>query len=584
MGHCFSRNADRGIELPEDDPLNKDGPLTQEELDSLGQRFFTQMNGGANYHMNGGGARHFTKNNKMSNASGGQATATTMYHMDSSPSIFEHTTGTAMLYHPGSSNQLQQKSATIGSIASNSTQQRMVNTTRNNGVEQMVKVVAIYDYNNRVDGDINFRKGDIMILMDNSNNDWWFVEHRKNGVGYAPRNFLARIESLESEEWYAGKIQRSLAEKLVFASNLPRGTFLIRKREPSNEYALTINDSKGNSYEVKHYKIRPLDGGNGFYITTRKIFSNIRDLVAYYSRESGGLCSRLIFPAPKVAPGRAANARKARRWQLWEVWLGSWRGVVEVAIKTMKPGTMSVEAFLAEAQIMKQCNHPKLVRLYAVCTIGDPYYIITEFMINGSLLHYLRKDDHSLSAQALVDMCAQIANGMMYLESRKLVHRDLAARNVLVGEKISGVPEVKVADFGLARKLIGENIYEAQTGAKFPIKWTAPEAATFGNFTVKSDVWSYGILLYEIFTFGHVPYPGMHNREVIEQLELGYRMPRPNGCPDPIYQEMLKCWDRSPDKRPTFEYLFAFFDDYFVSIQPNYVPPSVQSMDVHNMN
>uniref|UniRef100_A0A914E150 Tyrosine-protein kinase n=1 Tax=Acrobeloides nanus TaxID=290746 RepID=A0A914E150_9BILA len=460
-----------------------------------------------------------------------------------------------------------------------------------------VKLIALYPYESRVDGDISFNKGDAMLLLDDSNNDWWFVKHPKNGVGYAPRNFIARSESLESEEWYTGKIPRSMAEKLVSAANLPRGTFLVRKRDCENEYALTINDSENSrayGCNVKHYKIKPLDGNLGYYITTRKIFNSIKELVRFYMEVSGGLCCKLTFPAPKIAPTRPDLSYDTQQnWEIprneiqlkqklgdgnfGEVWYGKWRGVVEVAIKTMKPGTMSPDAFLREAQIMKQCSHPKLVKLYAVCTKEEPFYIITEYMPNGSLLTYLRKEDNLLSLQALIDMSAQIANGMMYLEGRKLVHRDLAARNVLVGEKISGVPEVKVADFGLARKLMEEDIYEARTGAKFPIKWTSPEAAAYGNFTVKSDAWSYGILLYEIFTRGQVPYPGMHNREVIEQVELGYRMPRPSTCQEPIYAEMLKCWDKNPEKRPTFEYLYAFFDDYYVSCQPNYVPPSSEN-------
>ncbi|CAB3408663.1 unnamed protein product [Caenorhabditis bovis] len=458
-------------------------------------------------------------------------------------------------------------------------------------------LVALYQYESRADGDLSFQKGDAMYLLDNSNCDWWYVRHQRTGqTGYVPRNFVARQQTIESEEWFAGKIPRNRAERLVLSSNLPKGTFLIREREADGrEFALTIRDSddtRGGGGSVKHYKIKRLDNDHGFFITTRRTFRTLQELVRYYSDMADGLCCQLTFPAPRLAPPRPDLSHDTQQnWEIprnqlhlkrklgdgnfGEVWYGKWRGIVEVAIKTMKPGTMSPEAFLQEAQIMKQCDHPNLVKLYAVCTREEPFYIITEYMSNGSLLHYLRNDGNTLGIQALVDMAAQIANGMMYLEERKLVHRDLAARNVLVGDKISGVPVVKVADFGLARKLMEEDIYEARTGAKFPIKWTAPEAATCGNFTVKSDVWSYGILLYEIMTKGQVPYPGMHNREVVEQVDLGYRMPMPRGCPEQIYEEvMLKCWDKNPDRRPTFDTLYHFFDDYFVSTQPNYAPPS----------
>ncbi|KIH51184.1 src domain protein, partial [Ancylostoma duodenale] len=211
---------------------------------------------------------------------------------------------------------------------------------------------------------------------------------------------------------------------------------------------------------VKHYKIKRLDHDQGFFITTRRTFRTLQELVAYYSEMADGLCCQLTFPAPRIAPTRPDLSHDTQQnWEIprnqlqlkrklgdgnfGEVWYGKWRGIVEVAIKTMKPGTMSPEAFLGEAQIMKQCDHPNLVKLYAVCTREEPFYIITEYMCNGSLLHYLRNEGAALGIQALVDMAAQIANGMMYLEERKLVHRDLAARNVLVGEKISGVPVVK---------------------------------------------------------------------------------------------------------------------------------------------
>ena len=209
---------------------------------------------------------------------------------------------------------------------------------------------------------------------------------------------------------------------------------------------------------------------------------------------------------------------------------------------------------------MKKLRHPKLIQLYAVCTDSEPIYIVTELMKNGALLDYLHDKGKALQMQQLVDMAAQAAAGMAYLESESFIHRDLAARNVLVGENNI----CKIADFGLAR-VIETDLYTAREGAKFPIKWTAPEAAMMNKFSIKSDVWSFGILLVEVVTYGRIPYPGMTNAEVLQQVERGYRMPCPVGCNELLYTIMLDCWKSEPLERPTFETLQWRLEDFFVN-------------------
>ena len=303
---------------------------------------------------------------------------------------------------------------------------------------------------------------------------------------------------------------------------------------------------------------------------------SLDELVAHYQKSADGLCTTLTVPCTKseapVTKDLAYNVkdewevdrsyikfeRKLGAGQFGEVWQGLWNNTTSVAVKTLKPGSMSPEDFLAEAAIMKKMRHAKLVCLYAVCTREEPIYIITELMKHGSLLEYLQKGTGKiLPVPPLIDMSAQIADGMAYLESQHFIHRDLAARNILVSEN----NECKIADFGLAR-LIQDDEYTAREGAKFPIKWTAPEAALYNRFTIKSDVWSYGILLTELITHGRIPYPGMTNGEVLAKVEQGYRMPAPAGCPDPLYKVMLDCWKAEADDRPTFESLKYLLEDY----------------------
>ncbi len=263
--------------------------------------------------------------------------------------------------------------------------------------------------------------------------------------------------------------------------------------------------------------------------------------------------------------------KKLSEGRFKEVWEGTWNKAMRVAVKTIKPGkTMPAEEFLHETVIMKQLSHSKLVELYAVSTAvsthEEPIYIVMELMTNGSLLDYLWRNKQSFEQRQLIEMCGEIAEGMAYLESKKCIHRDLAARNVLV----SGNLTCKVGNFGRAR-VINEGVsYQDSTTIKLPIKWTAPESIKHHRFSFKSDVWSFGIVLYEVITYGRFPYAGMTNPEVRDKVLQGYRMFKPPGCPDKLYDIMLHCWREEPESRLTFDSLRWQLEDYSEAAEYDY--------------
>nr|DBA26586.1 TPA: hypothetical protein GDO54_010827 [Pyxicephalus adspersus] len=381
-------------------------------------------------------------------------------------------------------------------------------TLRTRGGTGVTLFVALYDYEARTEDDLSFQKGEKFQILNSS--------------------------------WYFGKLGRKDAERQLLSFGNPRGTYLIRESETTKgAYSLSIrdwDDMKGD--HVKHYKIRKLDNG-GYYITTRAQFETLQQLVHHYSERAAGLCCRLVVPCHKGMPRLTDLSVKTKDvWeipreslqlikrlgngQFGEVWMGTWNGNTKVAIKTLKPGTMSPESFLEEAQIMKKLKHDKLVQLYAVVS-EEPIYIVTEYMSKGSLLEFLKDGEgRALKLPNLVDMAAQVAAGMAYIERMNYIHRDLRSANILVGNGLI----CKIADFGLAR-LIEDNEYTARQGAKFPIKWTAPEAALYGRFTIKSDVWSFGILLTELVTKGRVPYPALKiawHKLLLESLRAQSRL------------------------------------------------------------
>ncbi|XP_038641567.1 fibroblast growth factor receptor 1-like isoform X1 [Scyliorhinus canicula] len=248
---------------------------------------------------------------------------------------------------------------------------------------------------------------------------------------------------------------------------------------------------------------------------------------------------------------------------------------VTVAVKMLKADATEKDLsdLISEMEMMKMIGkHKNIINLLGACTQDGPLYVIVEFASKGNLREYLRvrrppgmeycyNPTHhiaveQLSFKDLVSCGYQVSRGMEYLASRKCIHRDLAARNVLVTED----NVMKIADFGLARDIHHIDYYKKTTNGRLPVKWMAPEALFDRIYTHQSDVWSFGVLLWEIFTLGGSPYPGIPVEELFKLLKEGHRMDKPSNCTNELYMTMRDCWHVMPSQRPTFKQLVEDLD------------------------
>uniref|UniRef100_A0A3Q3WJQ8 Tyrosine-protein kinase n=1 Tax=Mola mola TaxID=94237 RepID=A0A3Q3WJQ8_MOLML len=431
--------------------------------------------------------------------------------------------------------------------------------------------VALYDFVASGDNTLSITKGEKLRVLGYNHNGEWCEAQTKNGQGWVPSNYITPVNSLEKHSWYHGPVSRNAAEYLL--SSGINGSFLVRESESSPGQRSISLRYEGRVY---HYRINTASDSK-LYVSSESRFNTLAELVHHHSTVADGLITTLHYPAPKrnkptiygVSPNYdkwemertdITMKHKLGGGQYGEVYEGVWKKYnLTVAVKTLKEDTMEVEEFLKEAAVMKEIKHPNLVQLLGVCTREPPFYIITEFMTHGNLLDYLREcNREEVNAVVLLHMATQISSAMEYLEKKNFIHRDLAARNCLVGENHL----VKVADFGLSRLMTGDT-YTAHAGAKFPIKWTAPESLAYNKFSIKSDVWAFGVLLWEIATYGMSPYPGIDLSQVYELLEKDYRMDRPEGCPEKVYELMTACWRWNPSERPSFAETHQAFETMF---------------------
>ncbi|KAL3866740.1 hypothetical protein ACJMK2_044019 [Sinanodonta woodiana] len=419
------------------------------------------------------------------------------------------------------------------------------------------EVLCIYNFRGTASDDLPFAKGDVLTIVKQTKDINWYRARNIHGKeGMIPATYAQKRKevSLQAMPWFHGKIERQTAEELL----QPRHDGLFLVRESVNfpgDYSLSV--CLGN--RVEHYRI--IYRNNKLTIDEEGYFDNLTKLVEHYSKDADGLCTRLIQPLQKkgtafavvnmhefkssgweIKPSDLQKGERIGKGEFGEVYKGVYQDI-PVAIKSLKDKNRAAQQFLKEASFMTSLRHPNLVSLIGV-VLGETVYLVTEYMGKGNLVEYLRSRGRNvITKKDQINFATDTCSAMEYLEGKNLVHRDLAARNVLVNDQGTA----KVSDFGLAK----HEDYSVE-GEKFPIKWTAPEALKDKKFTSKSDMWSFGILLWEIYSFGRVPYPRIPLSDVVVHVERGYRMEAPEGCPREIYAIMTDAWKLKAEDRPTF--------------------------------
>uniref|UniRef100_A0A7N6C0J9 Tyrosine-protein kinase n=1 Tax=Anabas testudineus TaxID=64144 RepID=A0A7N6C0J9_ANATE len=423
----------------------------------------------------------------------------------------------------------------------------------------------------------------------------------------------------ERMPWFHGPITREDSEPRLQNGARVNGKFLIRQRDMSGSYALCLL----HEGQVMHYRI-DRDRNEKLSIPDGKKFDTLWQLVAHYSYKPDGLLRVLTEPCPRpdgeigkniyiyqsaaggiiskiktvpipgikkampmdtevyespYADPDELRSSKVDRSQLFledgELGSGNFGTVMKgiykmrktekpVAVKILKndDNNASVrDEMLREANVMQQLDNPYIVRMIGICE-AENLMLVMELAELGPLNKFLQKNKQT-TIKNLTELVHQVSMGMKYLEEHNFVHRDLAARNVLLVTQ----HYAKISDFGLSKAVAeDQNYYKAKGHGKWPVKWYAPECINYFKFSSKSDVWSFGVLMWEAYSYGQKPYKGMKGNDVMQMLESGKRMDAPVSCPPEMYDLMRTCWTYKADERPGFSVVEPRLREYYYDI------------------
>ena len=449
-------------------------------------------------------------------------------------------------------------------------------------------------------------KKDTPVKVLDCSTKWWKVQCKPH-TGFASKHYFAKrfAEPFERKDWYFGQLPREESEKALKMGCNREGAFLVRcKRDVGkNIYVLSVKHSKQRAdtqtSQISHFPV-DVDEEDTYSLCKERYFS-LEDLILHHQNTSHNgikLSTACLLPSPHTDPGFAYAHEDHDGWsvplteiqvhldqelgcgQFGKVYAGTFRKKIKVAVKIIQANKENPERvlkdFTNEKDVMARLNHPNLVQLFAVTKNDEEDNLLILELMEVSLLVYLKRisafkdrtDFPETSFKSILRLCVQVARGMAHLERLGIVHRDLAARNVLLDENKTA----KVSDFGLSRScsdLTGDL-------EKLPEKWTSPEALFENKFSSSSDVWSFGILIFEIFSFGNKPFRQFGNTEFRQKMREDFEKKR-NEFRDSmpwqlttatekelgdVYKIMKKCWDIDPEERPKFYNLQVDLDHF----------------------
>lgn len=398
------------------------------------------------------------------------------------------------------------------------------------------------------------------------------------GCGFFPASLSTPEEKDEAKRIISSALSGSMPSKKIFDLSAPGQELSPSEIQKLQSDALKRLSSTDSVFEIDDTAGGKSTAGNIRRDDTRK--TNKARKQKTLSESSMASLDSVQESPPKSEPIPEDNFNDPLFWGTWqlardtiemkrkigsgnfgEVWKGKLRGtganegmVANVAVKILKVQTEeSKQDFLQEAGILMALVHPNIMKLYGVVTASSPILVVTEFLSCGSLQDFFENPAWKrMSFLSRWLFAVQIAEGMSYMEDEKYIHRDLAARNILIDEEEEGSYIAKVGDLGLSKYLGNEPFFKDDPTHKLPIRWSPPEAFNKYTYYQSSDVWSYGIVLYEIATGGLEPYHGYTHPEVMKEVNRGTRLPCPKDCPVELHAIMLLCWEFDVNKRPTF--------------------------------